>query len=352
MSTKIAIGSIPEKICYVFSDEQEVFIGCEWDIDYSEKAAPNKAKVLPAFPVDENDVSGKSKATSWAERSHYNSKDKKTAQYDTVDNKPISGVKVFSLEHRGQSGRAYKAVIGKYYVDLREDVLMDTMLQAGVDKGGVLLGEYVWAKMRSNMKLVRVGSEIHRLIVEFDSKKDLKPFNKNDLEVGGVYRTRQMDHAIFIGYINTTIFHTKHGRNSWDKNKKVDFDFNHKVIKKAMLFYNIYDIKNIASDVDKIKSVDNKDYFIIKATHTYIEKIDNIDLPEDIIESVRQRTMKEAKKTILEYTGHIPPKQHFLKADEHVLEDTIVSHSNNLNMYKYGDKPVDLFDVKKFLLFS
>ncbi len=208
MSSKVAVGSIPEKICYIFSKETKAVIGCEWDVSWYDKSQNKTEKVLPAFPVDDADEKARDKATQWAERGYYG-QPKQVAKYQTVDNVPVKDVRVFSLEHRGQGGRAYKVIIGKYYVDLREDVLMDTMLQVGIQAGGLLLGEYVWAKMGSQMKLVRVGSELHRLLLEFQSKKDIKPIGKTDLEVGGVYQTRKKQRAIFVGCVNTVGFALK-----------------------------------------------------------------------------------------------------------------------------------------------
>jgi hypothetical protein len=348
---KVAAGFIPEKICYVYSDETEVFVGCAWDIDPSTPQKTVKAKVLPAFPIDDSNVAQRGTATSWAEDGGWD-KPKKVAHYDTVDNVPITGVKVFSLEERGQGGRAYKAVIGNYYVDLREDVLMDTLLQAGVEKGGILLGEFVWAKMKSQMRLIRVGSELHRMILDFDSKKDWKPVGKNDLEVGGVYQTRKKDWAIFLGYINTTLFIDKNKAQSYTPGYKADFDFGRTPIKKAMLFHKILNLSKLNEELDNIKVKEDLYKFEIKKTHNFIEKVDQVELPDGIIESIRLRITREMKARILELTGHGPRKVGYGKIDDRWLHNAIAYHSDHLNMYKYGATPVEPFEVKKFLLFS
>src|SRR5579885_752415 len=340
--SKVAVGSIPEKISYVYSDEQEVAVGCPWDISwYEEDDGPKttKEKVYPAFPADSNDEKMISRAKQWAESSYYN-QPKKISQTTEVDNKPITNIRVLSLEHRGNGGRAYKAVIdNKYYVDLREDVLMDVILKAGIEKNGVLQGEYVWAKMNSQMKIVRVGSELHRLIVEFDSKKDIKPVGKKDLEIGGVYQDRKKNRAIFLGYVNTVTFKAPDdGVPRWRRDKKdvAKFDFKKTPMKKAMLFYTFSHHEKLADVKKNMTKKDNHYHFSIRKTHTYIEKIDQVEIKADFIEKLRNKARDEAKQRILEYTGHKEPEKNYQRIDSWGLEDHIEYHSQHLNLFPYG----------------
>jgi hypothetical protein len=358
--SKVAVGSIPEKITYVFAEQVEVAVGCEWDISwYENDDGPKtvKQKVTPAFPVDSTDTKTMARAISWATSDgwDYDTKQRKVKKHDSkeLENKPLKEVKVLSLEQRGQGGRAYKALIENFYVDLREDVLMDTLLQAGVEPGGILKGEYVWAKMGSQMKLVRVGSELHRLIVEFDSKKNVKPVGKKDLEIGGVYQDRKKNKAIFVGYVNTVVFKSLSDKPSYQRRgEKVTFEYKQNPIKKAMLFYDVYDFEKMEKNIKDMKKSERDYSYKIKKSHTYIEKVDQVKIPDDIIEYLRNKATKEAKEKILEYTGHKAPKDNYQRIDGPYLEEHIAYSSDHLNMYPYGGKEVDPFEVKKFLLFS
>lgn len=353
MSAKVAIGSIPEKICYVFSREEEVYIGCAWDVDWFDQSKNKKVQVLPAFPIEDGDEKAQLRAIQWAEKAYYNQPVKEKAQIDVVENKPIHGVRVCSVEHRGQGGRAYKAIINKYYVDLREDVLMDTILQSGIAAGGVLLGEYIWAKVSGQMKLVRMGSELHRLIAEFDSKKDIKPIGKDELEIGGVYQTRKKEKSIFLGYVNTIIFSIKGDEDS-DRysDTVISFDLNHKTIKKAMLFYEVNDFDSLEKNVKDIKLVDSQYRFKIKKSHNFIEKADQVEVPENIVSFLRTRAQKQVKEYILEYTGHKEPEHFDNRFDSWGLRNQIIYESDHLNLSEYGAPDIVPFDVKKYLLFS
>lgn len=352
--SKVAVGSIPEKICYVSSKTQETPVGCEWDIDYWDKTKTKMETVLPAFPADNGDEKMLGTATHWAEGYGYN-QPKNPVTKDIQDNKPIKDVRVLKLEHRGQGGRAYKVVANNYFVDLREDVLMDAMLVSGIAPGGILQGEFIWAKMGSQMKLVRIGSEVHRLIVEYDSKKDIKPVGKLALEVGGIYQTRKKEKAIFLGYVNTIIFKSKDKRPSWEKGKnyKASFDYEQKPIKKAMMFYSLYSHEAIEVGTKDFKSSHR---YTIKKSHTYIEKVGNTDstnaVPDNAIELLRASYVKDMKERLVELTGKAPPRQPYAQINDAWMEESIAYHSEHLNLYKFGEEPVALFDAKKLLLFS
>lgn len=354
--SKVAVGSIPEKINYIYSDQKEVAVGCAWDISwYDNNDGPKtvKEKVTPAFPADGADDKMLKRAKEWAEQAYYG-QEKKISQSTVVDNKPIKNVRLLSLEERGQGGRAYKAVIDNFYVDFREDVLMDTLLKAGVKEGGVLQGEYIWAKMGSQMKLVRIGSELHRLIVEFDSKKDIKPVGKGDLEIGGVYQDRKKNKVIFVGYVNTIVFKSTATGDRWTRqrfNDKPTFDFKKTAKKKSMLFFEIWSHEKLDDAVKSMVKKDNVYNFKIKSSHTYIEKVDQVKIPDNIIETLRNKARDEMKEQILEYVGKKAPKQNYARIDAWGLEDHLEYNSSHLNLVPYGTD-ADVFDVKKFLVFS
>jgi hypothetical protein len=353
--SKVAVGSIPEKICYVHSRTQEVAVGCEWDISwYDSDDGPKtvKEKVTPAFPIEDGNAKSMATAKKWAEQTYYG-ESKRTSKTEVVSNDPVTGVRVLSLEQRGNGGRAYKVIIHNYYVDLREDVLMDTMLKVGIDSNGVLKGEFVWAKLGSQMKLVRVGSELHRLIMEFESKKDIKPVGKSDLEVGGIYQDRKKNKAIFIGYVNTVGYKGEKAPSYYDRDKqKPTFAYETTSIKKGMLFYEIYGFETISKSVKEMTTKDSNYQYKIVKSHSYIEKVDQCQLPNNLIEGLRSKALKQTKNYILEFTGHKDPQKNVQRVTDWYLTETIAHHSKHLNLCPYDGQQVELFDVKKYLLFS
>jgi len=166
---KVVVGSIPEKIAYTYTKENEVLVGSSWDSEYSydEKKHISKYEKEKVLPVHVTSNDEKSVAKIKKRVGGWNGQN--TSTTIEVENKPISNVRVISSGYRDQS---YKALIDKYYIDLTDDVLMDTMLQTGVAPGGVLQGEFIWAKIGSQMKLIRIGSELYNLVMKFEETKE------------------------------------------------------------------------------------------------------------------------------------------------------------------------------------
>lgn len=316
--TKIAVGLIPEQICYVSSNEQAVKVGCEWDIDWEDgKYISATEKVLPTFPTDAHDQNMLAKAKDWASRSLYIYKDGKseeierTATTTVVDNIPIKNIRLLSLEKRGEGGRAYKALIDKFYVDFREDVLMDTILKAGIDIGGILQGEYIWAKMRGQMRLVRVGSELHKLLLEFEDKKHTKPVANKDLIVGGIYKGRQGNEAIFLGFGDTVEF----------TGYSDDFKLPQKQHKNMLVFLTYHHVKKNKEEInwDEYIRVD------IKKSHTYIEKVGQIKIYYDPFEKIRHHFEQELINSM-----------NYVYSSQHGMQNHLRNSSKELNLYPTG----------------
>lgn len=338
---EVIAGSIPEEICYVYSNESEVT-----------NAHGVKIKVFSSFPVDNSNKKMLERGEKWVKTSRNYYKKDIVAKFDAVENKPITNIKILSLECRGE-GRAYKIVIDKYYVDLREDVLMDTILQTGIAPGGVLQGEYIWAKVGSQMKLILIGSKLYNSIVEFSSKNNIKPIVKNDLEIGGVYQDKRKNKAVFIGYVNTTVLLLKDDKQPFFNRKFTNFDFKLKPIKKGMLFYEIPYYYSFKKSIDSIKKYEDSEHnFKIKRSHTYIEKVDQVEIPDDLVFLLRQTCLDKIKNNILEYTGHKDPKNNYTRIDNYLLENNIEYYSEYLNLYPFDGKKVEVFDIKKYLIFS
>jgi len=119
--------------------------------------------VIPSFAVDASNAKRVNSAEVWAT----------SAPGDApppieVPNAPITGLRILSMEIRGHDGRAYKIISPEERLfDLREDVLLDAILNTGIKQGGVLPGHYVWVRYSgTNSKLVRLGSTILTSLVD------------------------------------------------------------------------------------------------------------------------------------------------------------------------------------------
>jgi hypothetical protein len=354
MYTSVVVGSIPEKITYTFAEEKDIIIGCLWDHNYynlSDKPKTVTEKALITFASDASDLKMLKKAKEVAEFAYHN-QPKKTAQSITVDNTPITNVRLLSLDlYSNKNIKNYKAIIDKYCIEIGDDVVTDTLLKVGIGAGGILQGEYLWTKIGTKMKLVRIGSELHRMIVEFDSKKGIRSVRKNNLEIGGIYQTRKKAKAIFLGLVNTTEYSC--AGDIYSANYKPSFEYNKTEESKMMLFFNYndkLDLEKNLLEMTKPSDIYLYDYkYNITNSHKYIEKIGQVDLKENMIDVLRELTLADIKNKILEYSGHKTPK--YGKPSAYELEKTVSRLSRFAHMYPFGSEPIALFDIKKYLTF-
>lgn len=79
----------------------------------------------------------------------------------TVPNDPLTRLVVTSIVHRREGGVALKVITEQgWLVDLREPEFMEAAL-TGTLHASVITGEFVWSRGITQMRLVRVGSQLH-----------------------------------------------------------------------------------------------------------------------------------------------------------------------------------------------
>jgi hypothetical protein len=159
--------------------------------------------VYPTFPV--NIDSNQDTAKTWATESRYryDLKDSENYHLFSYPNNIFNEVNIESLDKRGNGGRAYQVIIehagNKFRVDLREDALMDVILNVGIESGGKLNGEFLFVIQGSQTTLVRKGSVAYEKSVEKSAEKELTIIDKTDLKKGHLYSSVSGEEKIFIG---------------------------------------------------------------------------------------------------------------------------------------------------------
>ena len=201
--------NIPQNLKLFVAPTEKVKL--HWDDDSS--IVLKEISVNATFVSDADNTKTCETGKSWLDSkcSRYDWQTKKTTQLKGLivlkDNKPTKNVVIASLEHRGQGGRAYKVIVdSKHYVDLREDVLLDLIFHEGIQAGGRLNGSYLWAKVGSQIKLIRENSYLHKTCLKLGDMSKTKKIAASDLKIGHLYEssTRQ---AIYLGKFKTTEFH-------------------------------------------------------------------------------------------------------------------------------------------------
>lgn len=188
---KNVVGYVPAKMTFVQREPSEV--SDYWEHDFWGDEKPPTRTVRETFVVDADNPNTRKTATEWA-GPH--------AVFTDKPNDPIEEVEVVSLVLRGNGGRAWKVLIdGTFYVDLREDVMLDALRHGAGVKKGMLKGPFVWCGVGTQMKLVRVGSKLHEVVLAAGKRKAAKDVKK--FEVGGVYENRKGERSVYLGQVDT-----------------------------------------------------------------------------------------------------------------------------------------------------
>lgn len=170
--------------------------------------------VCDTFPYNPESKTAPETAARWAKTTKFNYQTRKyeeTPEPKIVvrDNEPFS-VTITDLHVRSEGGRAYKVVDGDMRrFDLREDQVMEVMKTAGILPGGAVPGTFVWGVLGSQIRLVLVGGELHKSMVEGASDKKafelaqaagLTP-SEGSLQPGHVYRKKDKSLHLFLGRV-------------------------------------------------------------------------------------------------------------------------------------------------------
>lgn len=316
---KIRSGHIPVDIVYIFG--APVRVTRRWDEADQPEDELTYTEVTPAFVSDADNQKTINTGMNWASSmcSKWNPTTRQVEVTGTVqkikkENQPISGIKVIGLEHRGEGGRAYKVVTPDgFYFDLREDVLLDTMLTRGIQPGGVLSGEYQWARVGTEMKLVRVGSQLYTALLEAGERSILASIPKAKFEVGRIYESKQGERGVFLGYITTEAWKLDwpNGRSTFSNrymNTSEKPTLTAKKLNRHMLWFDVshWSLKDKKVDPTPqllkgaLASTDLSHHFKLRGTHCMVREVGSVELPEDVVEQVRQKALAAYQKKIHE----------------------------------------------------
>ncbi len=190
------IGNIPTDLTYFLRKPEKMFF--RWDdIDDIEKAETGTFRSV--YVSDATNKKTLESGKDW--QKSYN----KDIGDGTLSrpNDPFK-VKIVNLEFRGHGGRAYKVITpDNLYFDLREDVLLDVIRNCDIIDGTPTC-EFIWARVGSEMKLVRVGSILHNRLIESTKTLYTKDLKISELKPGDVCEGRTGSKHILIGKVEHT----------------------------------------------------------------------------------------------------------------------------------------------------
>lgn len=271
--------------------------------------------MVPVFPVDAANKKTLETALNWSKRRNgFNEASKKAYDYTaalktplqiTTPNTPKSGYRLVAVDIRNEGGRAWKVITPApdyFLFDIREEYLLSALLNAGCDKGGYLKGEYVWARVGSQMKLVLVGSELYYKILQADNKTNTKEIPLKDLVPGGVYEMKTGNAKMFLGRVNTIKFEEKY-ENGF---RYGDAKYEEKVLKGKYVFFDFSNIntpyyrepferamtKSTVLEAYETYVKDNSDFgksFEVNSGSKFYRHIKTLSISENYIRELRKK---------------------------------------------------------------
>lgn len=361
---KVRSGHIPTDITYIFGATLKV--SQIWDDVDQEDEEREFMEVIPAFCSDSDNEKTLATGRSWADQKcwvwDYNTRtqtQKATVQEISRENLPMEGLRVITLEHRGNGGRAYKVITqDNFYFDMREDILLDLMRTEGIAPGGILNGKFLWARVGSEMKLVRIDSPLYEALLEAGERAVMSTVSIKALKVGNVYETKKGERGLFLGFVDTWDYklvwpngqsthnniYSRYGQRTNDK-PTVRRSF----LKKQQLWFQlpIWMFARVKGDTtqkefDKeLLSSEMSSFVQIKKSHTFVKKInENLIVPPDVVTRIRNKSLDYREQQFKEWTkGHVINYQR---------EDYVAGCMKEFCMRPHGEPEVPL--TKPFAL--
>lgn len=152
---------IPDRVRYVQRPPTQV--GCWWDqarID-GVWVRDEPREVRETFVVDADNIRTLTTAMRWAGapgsyRSQAIEETREKISVIEVPNDPIEALELINLDIRGQGGRAWKVLIAnKFYVDMREECLIQTLIKGNGHGKGILAGEATEQAKKDRQKRIK-----------------------------------------------------------------------------------------------------------------------------------------------------------------------------------------------------
>jgi hypothetical protein len=297
MKEKLVVGKIPEALVYVSGPEHTVSLAWE-DI---ESVNTRKFRVRTTYVVEEGNAKTLETARTWVRF------DQRKALETKRGNTPFR-VTICALEVRERGGRAYKVVDEDgHYFDLREDVMLDAILNCNISSGKIE-ADFIWARLGSQMKLVRLGSELHDALIKATQRGAAEKVKVTELEPGGIYRNVKGERFIVIGLGSTIAYEYSAEQKAVPKQHTWDKDVPGKAATLAItkeprmvVAVELSEYRKLDEAAAVLKSAlnDGDTYsFKVQKSLTVVERVGRCQLPADIWEQVRGCAKDEAGQLV------------------------------------------------------
>ena len=120
----------------------------------------------------------------------------------TKPNEPIQYVQLINSSGGYRRNHAWHVLIDEtYFVEMTDGTLMEAV-QHGRAQDGKLYGPFIWARVSSGLRLIRVGSKIYKDLIAQTERIKSKAIRRTELVVGNIYQAENGSFGIFLGDVD------------------------------------------------------------------------------------------------------------------------------------------------------
>jgi hypothetical protein len=298
---KLRSGNIPTEVIYTFGPSRKV--AQKWEGIYQPSNSLEFTEVTPVLVSDASDLKTTSQNRQLVESrcfSHDPNTGENTRTATTqaveIENAPMKELQVIVNSFVGDRTGFYVRTPEGYFFDIANDVLLDTISAVGIQPGGYLPGEYIWATVEGIIKIVRVGSSLFESVMEANERHVLTTLPKKGLQVGCIYESQTGSRGIFLGSVVTE---------SWElvwPTKDRRFNKPSLAIKprRSTLWFEVSNWSVNDKTTGPMVSLFNtalsepllSTSFKLKTSNKVVRSIDSTPVPEDVVEQVRVKAVR------------------------------------------------------------
>jgi hypothetical protein len=320
----ISNAKIPDKIIYVDYGVIPAFAGHKMTPDGSYYVDQSVCEVFEYI-----DEANKIKIINNA-----NQKYAKPIKIEVIDNTAINNVKLDC--NNPHSIRC--SVGGTYNVPFTKLSLLEAMKKSCTRRGGKIIGDFIWIKIDSELKLIRIGSDVHSAAISAISRRNNKKISNKELVPGSIYESSSGRKYLFVDFVDVKIF-------QWKSSKPLnELEENLIVSKKSKKLFFI-DMKLFKEDKKLFKE---NNFEILKYrsriqdNHSFVNMVGKLNLPKYFISNFRNYYRDLMKKYFIEVSlGNL---------SKNYITNYLVNYSIYFNLKKNKEVIKD-FEYKKYLAF-
>lgn len=289
-------GYIPDKISIVHSGLKKIY----------DSVDKRELEVVPAFILDSENKKKMKTALSWARQKKYYSNKKAIPKVITKENVPFCFLQILATEYCYRKGYLLKVIDEDgFYFNIHNEVLLEAISNDGMKKGGIFNGKFIWAVIKNETKIVRVGSHLHTNLLEANKMHKSKILKQSELKPGDVCQSKSGNIGVFLGFVSGKEIKFK---NNIAYSKTADYSFTEINFKKKSLWWQPskasedYEKNFLKTLVTKTPTSYNRNYsswnlnYQLKTSHVFRKIINKINVPGDVIEQIRMQSLLVTKE--------------------------------------------------------